>query len=78
MENEKIEKRKRFNRKIYPIYKMFSWDLLFHVPIIFIYLFTVKKLSVAEIFLLDSLYMGFKVIMQMPGIIIVDRIRQKK
>ena len=31
---------KKYNRKIYPIYKMFSWDLLFYYSIIFLFLTT--------------------------------------
>ena len=78
MDIKSIEYKKKFNRQLYPVYKMFSWDLLFHSAIIFIYLTTVKELSIAEVFLLDACYTGFKCIMQFPAVIIVDRLGKKK
>ena len=78
MNNEKNENRKSYNRKMYPIYKMFGYDLLFHVPIIFLFLTNIKGLSIPEVFLLDSIYTAFKFAMQFPAVVIVDRLRKKK
>lgn len=78
MNAEEIEVRKSYNRKLYPIYKMLSWDLLFHVAIIFVYLTNVKGLSTADVFFVDALYTAFKFIMQIPAVVIVDRLREKK
>ena len=78
MDNEKIEIKRSYNRKMYPIYKMFGYDLLFHVAIIFMYLINIKGLSASEVFLLDSLYTAFKFAMQFPAVVIVDRLRKKK
>ncbi len=78
MNAEEIEVKKRYNRKLYPVYKMFSWDLLFYVAIIFAYLTNVKGLSAADVFFMDALYTAFKFIMQIPAVVIVDRLREKK
>lgn len=66
------------NMKIYPIYKMFSWDLLFYYAIIFLFLSQVKGLSASQILLADSFYAIFRVIFQMPCICIVDLLNKQK
>lgn len=44
MENNKeLNKIRRKNAKLYPIYKMFSWDLLFFYSIEFLFYTITKK-----------------------------------
>ena len=66
------------NMKIYPIYKMFAWDLLFYFAIIFLFLNQVKGFSASEILLADSFYALFRVIFQMFCIKIVDLFGKQK
>lgn len=69
-----IDDKKNFNMKLFPIYKMFAWDLLFYYAISFLFLTNVKGLSSAEVVLVDvSFYTFFKFIFQLPGTIIVDK-----
>lgn len=62
IEEEKIKRAKEKNRKIFPIYKMFSWDLLFYYSISFLFLSQAKGLSASDIFLGDAFYAIFKII----------------
>ena len=39
---EHIVRHRKKNVRIFPIYKMLSWDLLFYFPIIFLFLTQVK------------------------------------
>lgn len=64
IEEEKIRKAKEKNRKIFPIYKMFAWDLLFYYTINFLFLSQAKGLSASDIFLGDAFYAIFKIIFQ--------------
>lgn len=62
------------NRKLYPFYKMFSWDLLSYYAIDFIFLTQVKNLSAASVILaVEALYTLFKFFFQLPSTIIIDK-----
>ena len=65
------------NMKLYPIYKMFAWDLLFHYAIFFLFLTQVKGFSAYQVLLADSSYAFFSVLFQIPCINIVDRLGKK-
>ena len=71
MEEERIKQAKQKNVKLYPIYKMFSWDLLFYYSIIFLFLSQEKGLDSSAIVLGNAFYPIFKLIFQplAPGII---------
>ena len=69
---EKIMKAKNYNSKLFPIYKMLSWDLLFYYSINFLFLTQSKGLSASTILLGDSFYYIFKVIFQIPCVNIVE------
>lgn len=71
-----LEKKKR-NIKIFPFYKMISWDLLFFYAIIFLYLVQVKKLSAQQILLSEALYNVAIMIFIIPSGKIVDKIGKK-
>ena len=69
-----IDNKKKFNIKLFPIYKMFAWDLLFYYAISFLFLTNIKGLSAAEVVLVDvSFYTFFKFLFQLPGTIVVDK-----
>lgn len=75
---EKILKAKKFNRKIFPIYKMFSWDLLFYYSINFLFLTQVKGFSASNVLLFDAFYTIFKFLTQIPSINITEMLGKRK
>lgn len=77
MKNVKINDEK-INIKLYPIYKMFSWDLLFYYAIIFLFLTQVKGISASDVLLGESLYPLFKFIFQIPVTWFIDRFGKEK
>jgi len=78
MNKKELIKNKKKNARLYPIYKMFSWDLLFYYAISFVFLIEVKSFSAAEVMLTDALYPIFKIILNIPSLTIIDKIGKKK
>ena len=78
MEKEELRKVRRKNAKIYPIYKMFAYDLLFYYSIEFLFLTITKKVTASEVLALSGFYLICKVIMQIPAVTIVDMIGKRK
>lgn len=76
--SDKFYKAKKFNSKLFPIYKMFSWDLLFYYSVSFLFLTQTKGFSVSDILLADALYRIFKLIFQIPSVNIADTIGIRK
>lgn len=66
------------NVKLFPIYKLFSYDILFYFAISTVYFLNVKNLSLAEIALLSTAYSAASVVLQIPSAIIVDRLGTKQ
>ena len=65
------------NLKLYPIYKMISWDLLFYFPIIFLFFTQIKGLSAADVLLVDAVYLLFKSTLLIPESFIIERIGKR-
>ena len=62
-----LEEKREYNIKLFPIYKMFAWDLLFYYAISFLFLTEVKHFTAADVVLVDvSLYTLFKFLLQVP------------
>ena len=76
-ERKKLSKARRINAKLYPIYKMFSWDLLFFYSIEFLFYTITKGLTASEILTINGLYIIFKTLMNIPAIAICDRIGKR-
>ncbi len=70
-------KARKSNARLYPIYKMCSWDLLFYYAISFIFLTQTKGFSPAIIMLTDSIYPVFKIIFNVPCTCIVDKLGKR-
>lgn len=68
-----LEKNKKHNLKLYFLYKAFSWDLLFYYAISFMFLNAYKGLSAAEIIFADSFYPFFKVLLQIPSTLFIEK-----
>ncbi len=75
---EKILKAKKYNSKLYPIYKLFGWDLLFYYSINFLFLTQTKNLTASNVLLTDSFYTIFKLIFQIPCVNIVELLGKRK
>lgn len=80
MGNKKQEKRRarRTNAKLYPIYKMFSWDLLFFYSIEFLFYTITKGITASQILIINGFYLAFKVLCQLPSVMIADFIGKRK
>lgn len=74
METTKEEK----NIRLYPIYKMLSWDLLFYYSINFLFLTQIKNISPANVLLGEALYPIFKSILLMPLTALIAKIGKRK
>lgn len=73
-----LEEKRNYNIRLYPIYKMFAWDLLFYYAISFLFLTEIKGFSSADVVLLDvSLYTLFKCLSQLPATIITDKLGKR-
>ncbi len=71
-------KAKKRNAKMYAIYKMFSWDLLFFYSIQYLFLTMTKGISPGDILKIDAFYPLFTMIMQLPAIICGDILGRKR
>lgn len=69
---------KRNNAKLYPIYKMFSWDLLFFYSIEFLFYTITKKVTASEILIINGFYLLFRIVMQIPAVAITDFLGKRK
>lgn len=77
--NKKEEiKAKKQNAKIFPIYKMFSWDLLFFYSTQYLFFTTTKGLTAGEILKVDAFSPLFIIIMQLPAAICADFLGRRK
>lgn len=66
------------NIKLFPIYKLFAYDLMFYYAIQMLFLHNVKGISIPNIVLLSSIYCAFQMIFQLPVTLVVDKIGYKK
>jgi len=69
---KKISKKRRGNAMLYPVYKMFSWDLLCFYSVEFLFYTITKGITASQVLTLTSLYILFKVIFQIPSVAISD------
>ena len=77
-DKKELTKVKKQNAKLFPIYKMFSWDLLFFYSTQYLFFTMVKGLSAGEILKVNAFYPLFIIIMQMPSAICADIIGRRK
>ena len=75
---EKIIKAKAYNAKIFPMYKMFAWDLLFYYSICFLFLTQNKGLSAADVLLAEAFYPLTKLLFQIPGVNLIEMLGKRK
>ena len=75
-ETQKIQDKKT-NAKLFPIYKMFSWDLLFYYSIIYLFLTQAKNFSASEVLLAESFFTASCLFLQIPIGLLVDKFGKK-
>lgn len=73
MEEQKLEEYKKNNIKIYKLYRIFSWDLLFYYAIIYLFLIAEKGLTPALFLQFDAFYIFFKFIVQIPCTLLIQK-----
>lgn len=75
---KKVSKNRRINAKLYPIYKMFSWDLLFFYSIEFLFYTITKKITASEVLIINGFYLLFRILGQIPSVAITDFLGKRK
>ena len=68
----KASKKKRKNAILYPVYKMFSWDLLSFYSIEFLFYTITKGATASQALLITSVYIISKMLFQIPAVAITD------
>ncbi len=76
MANE-VQKMRKVNMRIFPIYKRIAWDYLFFYTIDFLFLTQIKGLSASSVVLKSTFYAFFSIIMQIPANIIIEFLGRK-
>ena len=77
-DKKKIKKYRRKNAILYPLYKLFGCDLLCYYSIEYLFLTITKGINPNEILLITAAYIIFKVLFQVPSIIISERFGKRK
>ena len=77
MKKTKEIQEKKLNARLYPIYKMISWDLLFYYSIIYLFLAQVKEFSASQILLGEAFFTVSCLILQIPIGLFVDKFGKK-
>lgn len=78
MKEKQIAKIRKSNMKLYPIYQMLGTDFIFYYGIEVLFLSQVKGISDSNIVLSNSIYAIFRIIMQIPIMVIVNKIGKRK
>ena len=73
-----IEKDYEKNIKLYKVYKMFSYDLIFYYSIYILFYTITKKLTMSEVMYISASYSFFAFIWQIPVNYIIEKIGLKK
>ena len=76
-EEKELERKKKNNIKLYPIYRMFSWDLIFYYAIIYLFLTLQKKITPAQVLQFDAFYILFRFLLQIPCTLIIQKIGKR-
>lgn len=79
MEKTKVKqlKHRKKNIRIFPFYKMISWDLLFYFPIIFLFLTKIKGFSAVQVLFADTFYTLANTFWQVPITGLVNKIGKR-
>ena len=72
------KKARRINAKLYPIYKIFAWDLLCYYSIEYLFFTITKGLTPSTVLIVAAAYIISKVLLQIPAVIISEYLGKKK
>ena len=78
MASAKEIQNRKVNARLYPIYKMISWDLLFYYSIIYLFLTQAKGFSASQVLLAEAAFTSMCLIIQIPIGILVEKIGKKR
>lgn len=78
MNKRELRKKRKKNRKLYPIYSSIGLDYMFYYGIKVLFLSEVKNITNAQIVLATSLFALFSIITQIPLTILIDKIGKRK
>lgn len=77
MKKTKEIQNKKLNARLYPIYKMLSWDLLFYYSIIYLFLTQAKHFTASQVLLAEAFFTASCFIIQIPVGLLVDKFGKK-
>lgn len=77
MSNTKEIQDRKLNARLYPIYKMISWDLLFYYSIIYLFLTQAKHFSASQVLLGEAVFTASCLVLQIPIGLIIDKFGKK-
>ena len=77
MSKTKIIKNKKINTRLYPIYKMLSWDLLFYYSIIYLFLTQEKNFTASQVLLGEAFFTASCLFLQIPMGLLVYKLGKK-
>ena len=72
LKRSKISKKRRNNALLFPIYTMFSWDLLCFYSIEFLFYTITKSINTSQVLLITAAYIIGKMLFQIPSVALSD------
>lgn len=78
MNEQTLTENKKYNVKLFPIYKALSWDLLFYYAVSFLFLTGTKGISASDVLFYDAFYPIFKFVLQIPTTLIINRLGNRR
>lgn len=69
---------RRNNANLFPIYKMFSWDLLCFYSIEYLFYTITKGISPSGVLIISAVYMLTRILMQLPAVTLTDMLGRRK
>ena len=75
---QEISKIKRNNARIFPIYKMLSWDLICFYSIEFLFYTITKNVTASQVLIINACFIISKILMQIPAVAITDLLGKRK
>ncbi len=76
--NKKKNAARRKNAVLYPIYKVFAWDLLCYYSIEYLFLTITKGITPSKVLIVSASYVISKLILQIPSVIISEYLGKRK
>lgn len=78
LNKKKKSKARRNNATLFPIYKVFAWDLLCYYSIEYLFFTITKGLTPSMVLIISAAYIISNVILQIPSVIISEYLGKKK